>query len=93
MLQRRLATVGIALSLGLLAWTACLAQEPQSKMDELWSKAATQIREGDRDGALATAKQAVAANADDPDAWWLLSWVHGQRGEYGESEAACREGT
>lgn len=61
-------------------------------IDAIWKQAEGELGKGERDAALATAKAAVQAASDNPDAWWLLSYVHGQRGEYSQAEAACREG-
>lgn len=69
----------------------CWAQSPAARVNALWERARTQVSAGKLRYALATAHEAVHVAPHHHWAWWLLGWVHDQRDEWPQCEAAYRK--
>jgi tetratricopeptide (TPR) repeat protein len=81
----------LALVSALLLASACWAQSPGARVNALWERARTQVSAGKLRYALATAHEAVHVAPHHHWAWWLLGWVHDQRDEWPQCEAAYRK--
>lgn len=63
---------------------APMSDEPESRW-EAAEEAAERLKDGDRDGAVAAAKEVLERDADNEYAWFFLGCAHFEKGELGSA--------